>query len=281
MDATVADALSHARALGVARLDAQLLVGHVLRRARPWLLANADARLAPADAEAVRCLIARRAAGEPLAYLVGEREFHGLSLLVTAAVLVPRADTETLVDWALELLAGPLATIDAPRVLDLGTGSGAIALAVKHACPRAEVHASDDSSAALGVARANGLRLGLDVSWHAGSWWDAVVAEAPFDLVLANPPYIAKGDRHLAALRHEPPSALVPLGDRGDGLADIERIVAGGAGRVRAGGWLLLEHGFNQADAVRRCLGHEGWVGARTRQDLANQDRASGARREH
>lgn len=273
---TVREALAQARALGVDRLDAQCLVGHVLKRNRAWVLAHDDDALDGAATGALAALVQRRAAGEPLAYLVGEREFHGLTLEVTPDVLVPRPDTETLVDWAIELLAGELAHLEAPRVIDLGTGSGAIALAVKRACPRAEVHASDLSDAALAVARRNGARLGLAVAWHRGAWWNAAGCQR-FDLALSNPPYVAAGDPHLAALTHEPGSALVPAGDPGNGLADIERIVLGASAHLDPGAWLLLEHGFAQADAVRQCLQHAGFQGARTRADLAGQPRASGA----
>ncbi len=271
--ATIAHALVHARALGVDRLDAQLLLAHQLGRSRAWLLAHDDATLTGADCDALHALLARRVAGEPLAYLVGQREFHGLALRVTRDVLVPRPETETLVDWALELLAG----VDAPRVADLGTGSGAIALALKHAWPGAQVHASDASAAALAVARDNGLRLGISVAWHLGDWWHALGGTDPFDLVVANPPYIAAGDPHLRALRYEPHEALVARGD--NGLADIERIVNGAPGHLNAGAWLLLEHGFDQADAVCEHLRHVGFGSVTTRLDLAGQPRASGGRR--
>lgn len=275
---TVRDALALARTLGVDRLDAQLLVGHALARDRAWVLAHDDAALDAAVASALVERLGRRAGGEPQAYLLGEREFHGLSLRVTSDVLVPRPDTETLVDWAIELLADELADVAAPRVVDLGTGSGAIALAVKRACPRAEVHASDLSPAALAIARQNGQRLGLDVHWHQGSWWDAVRRQR-FDLALSNPPYVAAGDPHLAALTHEPRLALTPAGDAGQGLADIERIVAGASAHLSPTGWLLLEHGFDQAPAVRVALSRGGLAGARTRPDLAGQPRVSGAQR--
>jgi release factor glutamine methyltransferase len=273
---TAGEALAQARALGVDRLDAQCLVAHVLKRTRTWVLAHDDDVLDAAVAASLATLLRRRAGGEPLAYLIGEREFHGLSLQVTPDVLVPRQDTETLVDWAIELLDGELAPLAAPCVIDLGTGSGAIALAVKHARPRAEVHASDLSAAALAVARRNGERLGLRVSWHAGSWWHAAPGRR-FDLALANPPYVALGDPHLAALTHEPGSALVPSGDTGDGLADIERIACGARAHLNPGAWLLIEHGFDQADAVRRCLQRAGLEGACTRADLAGQSRVSAA----
>lgn len=273
---TVRDALALARTLGVERLDAQRVVAHVLGRDRTWVLAHDEAALDPVAVQAVVTRLERRALGEPLAYIVGEREFRGLVLEVTPDVLVPRPDTETLVDWAVELLDGELSGLAAPRVIDLGTGSGAIALAVKLACPRAEVHASDLSAAALAVAQRNGQRLGLTVNWHAGTWWDAVPGQR-FDLVLANPPYVAPGDPHLASLAHEPALALTPVGDAGQGLADIERIVGGAGAHLTPAAWLLLEHGFNQAEAVGDCLIQAGLTGVRTRRDLAGRPRASGA----
>jgi release factor glutamine methyltransferase len=271
---TVGQALAAARAASIERLDAQLLVAHALQQSRAWVIAHEDAALSPADVVRLQALFARRAGGEPLAYIVGEREFHGLRLRVTPDVLVPRSDTETLVDWALALMA----PLRAPRVIDLGTGSGAIALAVKHARPDAEVHATDLSAAALTVARANGQALGLAVTWHHGAWWQAV-PEATFDIALANPPYVAPADPHLQALRHEPSIALTPSDDRGDGLADLARIVAGAAPHVRAGGWLLLEHGADQGAAVRALLLAAGWDGVQTRLDLASQERVTAARR--
>jgi release factor glutamine methyltransferase len=271
---TVGQALAHAWAAGIDRLDAQLLVGHVLRQPRAWVIAHADAALSDGHAADLRTLLARRADGEPLAYLVGEREFHGLRLRVTPDVLVPRPDTETLVDWALALLA----PLRAPRVIDLGTGSGAIALAIKHARPDADVHATDVSAAALAVARDNAQTLGLTVTWHHGAWWQAIAA-APFDVALSNPPYVAPLDPHLRALRHEPMAALTPAGDRGDGLADLERIVAGARPRVRARGWLLLEHGADQGVAVRARLLDAGWHDVQTRADLAGHERVTAARR--
>jgi release factor glutamine methyltransferase len=258
-----------ARESGVDRLDAQLLVAHVLGRPRPWVIAHDDAALGD-KAPVLSALVRRRAGGEPLAYLLGEREFHGLTLRVTPDVLVPRADTETLVDWALALLAD----LRAPRVIDLGTGSGAIALAVKHACPHADVHASDVSEAALAVARGNGRTLGLAVQWHRGSWWQAVPG-GRFELALSNPPYVAPGDPHLAALHHEPALALTPTGDRGDGLADIERIVGGASARLHPGGWLLVEHGAEQGDAARTLFQQAGFSAVQTRPDLAARPRVT------
>jgi release factor glutamine methyltransferase len=268
----VAAALLQARECGVERLDAQLLVAHVLGQTRSWVIAHDDQALAD-KALALSALLRRRADGEPLAYLLGEREFHGLTLRITPDVLVPRADTETLVDWALELLTGQ----PTPRVIDLGTGSGAIALAVKQACPHAQVHASDVSEAALAVARANGRALCLDVQWHHGAWWHAAPA-GRFDLALSNPPYVAPGDPHLAALRHEPAMALTPAGDRGDGLADIERIVSGAAARLFPGAWLLVEHGAEQGNASRALFQRAGFSAVQTRPDLTGRPRATAGR---
>ena len=275
---TVAAALESARGLGIERLDAHLLLGHVLGRSRAWLLAHGDDALSAEHDAAFEALAGRRAAGEPFAYLVGEREVHGLTLSVTEAVLVPRPDTETLVDWALALLEAELHAVPAPALLDLGTGSGAIALALKNACPHARVWAGERSADALAVARSNADRLGLDVRFALGDWWDALsgVADVPaFDLVVSNPPYIAVGDPHLAALTHEPLSALVAADD---GLADIVRIATGARGRLRTGGWLLFEHGWEQATAVHDVMHRAGFGAVQTRADIEGRPRCTGGR---
>lgn len=276
---TPRDALATARAAGVDRLDAQLLLAVALGQPREWLLAHDDEALPDVACARFGTLLARRAAGEPVAYLLGEREFHGLLLQVTPAVLVPRPDTETLVDWALALLAGPLSGEAAPVVADLGTGSGAIALAVRRGCPRARMFASDASAEALAVARANGQRLGLPVQWLHGDWWQpyAQAGVPPLALALANPPYIEAGDPHLPALRHEPLPALVPPG--GDGLAALRAIVAGAKPHLVPGGWLLLEHGHDQADAVASLLRNAGFDDVQHREDLAGHRRCTGGHR--
>ena len=269
------DVLAAARAQGLDRLDAQLLLGHVLGRDRGWLLAHDDEALSATQLGAFEALVSRRQAGEPVAYLLGEKAFHELSLRVDARVLVPRADTEVLVEWALALLRTDLAALERPAVVDLGTGSGAIALAVAHAAPSVIVTATDASVDALAVARANGDRLGLAVEWLSGHWW-APLAGRSFDLALSNPPYIPDGDVHLAALAAEPRGALTP---GPSGLEALREIVDGAAARLRPGGWLLLEHGFDQQDAVRQLLSAAGFEAVETRLDLAGLPRCTGGRR--
>ena len=274
MSLTVARALADARALGLARLDAQLLLAHQLQRSRTWLIAHDEAELSAAQAQAFASDCRSRAAGEPLAYLVGRWTFCGLELQVTPAVLVPRPETELLVEWALQLLAGPLTDLPTPAVLDLGTGSGAIALAVKQSWPQARISASDASGSALAVARANADRLGLDLALAAGDWWQAA-GDQRFDLALSNPPYIAGADPHLAALAHEPRQALTP---GGDGLDAIRCIVAGAAAHLNPVGWLLFEHGHDQDAAVRALLAGAGFDAIATRHDLAGLARCTGGR---
>lgn len=268
---SIAQALRQAQAAGLDRLDAQLLLGHLLQQNRAWLIAHDDQTLPEAMAAAFEDGRRRVADGEPLAYLIGEQAFYGLRLQVTPAVLVPRPDTETLVDWALALL--PTLARPRPRVIDLGTGSGAIALAVAQAHPAADVSATDLSAEALAVARGNAQRLKLTVTLTQGAWWQAVAADARFDLVLCNPPYIAAGDSHLPALRHEPLMALSP---GGDGLDAYRQIITGAADHLAPGGWLLFEHGWDQADAVADLLRQAGFSRIATRCDLAQRPRCTG-----
>jgi release factor glutamine methyltransferase len=270
---TVGAAFELARAHDVARLDAQLLLARVLGCTRAWLLAHDDAVLDAEPALRLRQLIGRRAAGVPLAYVLGEKEFRDLTLHVSPEVLVPRPDTELLVDWAVELLHGPLDTVAHAAIVDLGTGSGAIALAVKHEHPSAAVTAVDVSPGALRLARANAARLGLAVEMLEGSWWQPL-SDRRFHLVLCNPPYIAAGDAHLASLRHEPILALSP---GGDGLGALREVIAGATGHLLPGGWLLLEHGFDQAAAVQELLHGHGLRDVQTRLDLGRQPRCTGA----
>lgn len=270
---TPAQALQQAAAAGVARLDAQLLLLHALGRPatdRAWLVAHDDEAIAGDAAQAFHVFLARRAAGEPLAYLVGYKEFFGLDLQVDARVLVPRPDTETLVEWALEVLTGRAA----PRVVDLGTGSGAIALAIAHRRRDAEVEAIDASADALAVATENARRLDLPVHFVQAHW--LAQARGPYDLVVSNPPYVAAGDAHLQALRHEPREALVA---GADGLDEVREIVHQAPAVLAPGGWLLLEHGWDQAAAVRGLLQAAGFADVGSRRDLAGIERCTGGRR--
>jgi release factor glutamine methyltransferase len=270
--ASVAQALETARQAGLDRTDARVLLGHVLARPRSWLIAHDDAPLAPAQAERFAQLCRQRAEGMPVAYLVGRREFHGLELMVTPAVLVPRPDTETLVDWAISLRErfGP-----SPRVLDLGTGSGAIALAVARAWRDAVVTATDSSTAALAVASDNAGQLGLRIDTLAGDWWQAVAEDQRFELVLSNPPYIAEQDPHLPALRHEPQMALTA---GADGLSALRTIIDGAPQHLAPDGWLLLEHGWDQADAVAGLMRAAGFWAIEHRRDLAGHRRCTAGR---
>ncbi|MGY8903804.1 MAG: peptide chain release factor N(5)-glutamine methyltransferase [Burkholderiales bacterium] len=272
--AKLADVLRVAARLGLEQLDAQWLLLHALGKPpteRAWLAAHAGDAVAPEQASAAaqaQALFTRRAAGEPLAYLVGQQAFYGLDLQVDRRVLIPRADTEVLVQWALDLL--PALGVQ-PRVLDLGTGSGAVALAVQKNCPQAQVTALDASVDALAVAQANAARLDLPVTLLRGDWLAEVGSK--FELILANPPYIASGDAHLAALAHEPMQALVA---GADGLADLRQITAQAPHCLSAGGWLLLEHGFEQAAAVSALLVQHGFTQVQSRCDLAGHGRCSG-----
>ncbi len=273
---TLDQAIRQAQSLGLERLDAQRLLLHAVGRSgseRAWLLAHGDDALR-ADAQTrFESLTQRRALGEPLAYITGFKEFYGLNLAVDARVLDPRADTETLVDWALECMdtwtqAGPAIP---PALIDLGTGSGAIALALKHSRPHWQVHALDYSTDALAVAGANATRLALPVEFHQGAWLQGV--QQTFALIVSNPPYIAAEDAHLAALTHEP---LQALASGADGLDDIRRIVQQARSHLQAGGWLLLEHGYDQAAAVRTLLQEAGFTQVQSRRDLAGIERCSG-----
>lgn len=269
---TVRQTLAVLQQGGLDRLDAQMLLLLALQRSphdRAWLVAH-DGDALPADAAArLAVLVGRRQRGEPMAYLRGDQEFFGLQLQVDRRVLVPRPDTETLVNWALEKVD---AANDAVRVLDLGTGSGAIALAIASQRPRASVSATDASDDALAVARSNAQRLGLPVRFHAGSWLDAVPGQR-FEVIVTNPPYIAEHDPHLAALTHEPLSALTA---GADGLSDIRTIVADAPHALVSGGWLLIEHGFDQAEVVRGLLQAAGFEQVSSRTDLAAIERCSG-----
>jgi release factor glutamine methyltransferase len=256
---------------GIERLDAQLLMLHALGRAqhdRAWLITHDDEALSEPAALTFQSLCKRRLNGEPLAYIVGSKPFFGLDLQVDNRVLVPRPDTETLVEWAL--------TFDTAnsmlKVLDMGTGSGAIALALKSVRPDWQVTALDASADALAVAQSNAKRLNLNINFLQSSWFDAL-KDSKFNIIVNNPPYIVEGDWHMAALAHEPKQALT---SGVDGLDDIRQIVHQAPEFLTSGGWLLLEHGFDQAAAVRDLLAQRGFKQVQSRQDLAGIERCTG-----
>ncbi len=264
-------ALQHARSLDIEPLDSQTLLLHVMQRPlhdRAWLLLNDALELSVEQLMQFQQGLARLLDDEPLAYVTGWQAFHGLELQITTDVLVPRADTETLVNWALAL------GLPQARVLDMGTGSGAIALALKHQRPDWSVYAVDQSVQALAVAQANARRLQLDVLMKQSDWFSHV--QGRFDLIVSNPPYIAQGDPHLPGLVHEPQTALV---SGPQGLDDLQTIISKATDYLNPQAWLLLEHGFDQAPAVRDILQQHGFTEVQSRNDLAGIARCSGGKR--
>ncbi len=267
---TLAQAISHLQSQGLDLTDSRLLLLHALgkpRTGRAWLLAHDTDLIKEQTLTTLEQLTTRRLAGEPVAYIVGHQEFFGLTLHVNSDVLVPRPDTETLVDWTLDVVA-PTPTA---RMVDLGTGSGAIALALKATRPSLQVEAVDYSDAALAVAQANAQRLGLAVAFSQGSWLSGT--QGLFQAIVSNPPYIRENDEHLPALCFEPRQALTA---GTDGLDDIRTIIEQARSRLHAGGWLLLEHGYDQATDVRVLLEAAGFSSVQSRQDLAGIERCSG-----
>ena len=256
-----------------AALEADLLLSHVLNVGRAWLFANRDQRVLPSKQRLFTDLVARRLAGEPIAYLVGEREFWSLPIQVTPDVLIPRPETELLVETALAFI--PVGA--AWRVADLGTGSGAIALAIACERPSCEVHATELSEAALAVAARNVEAIAPGrVRLHRGSWLEPL--QGRFRVIVANPPYVAAADPHLAAgdCRFEPSAALTP---GPDGLAAIRRIAQDALPCLEPGGLLAFEHGYDQATAVRAVLEELGYEEIETRHDLEGRDRVTCGRK--
>ena len=269
----VRDALAAATQRLGERIDAELLLLHVVQQPRSWLFTHADDLLQMDVQRAYDALLGRRETGEPVAYITGRRGFWTLDLEVTPATLIPRPETELLVELALQRLPPDFSG----SVADLGTGSGAIALALARERPQAQVIATDTSVAALEVARRNAQRHAIgNVSFTHGDWL-APLAGQRFGLIVSNPPYIEAADPHLACgdLRFEPVSALA---SGNDGLEDIRRIVGGARSHLDPGGWLLFEHGWNQGDAARALLRDGGYAEVFTAQDLEQRDRASGGR---
>jgi release factor glutamine methyltransferase len=260
---TIQEALNSS---GVEPREARLLLAHITGFSAASVLAYPERSLPSEHGNRFAELCARRRAGEPVAYLLGEKEFYGLRLAVNPAVLIPRPETELLVELALQR--------EFSSVLDLGTGSGAIALAIKRQRPAARVVAVDASAAALVVAKRNGTALGLEVDWRHGRWFEPVAGER-FDLIVANPPYVAAGDPHLADLRFEPASALVA---GADGLDAMREIIPAARPHLHPGGWLLVEHGLGQDGAVRSLMRTCGLEDVQAWPDLAGIGRVTGGR---
>lgn len=255
----------------VDQLEARMLIGHVTQLTRVQLITQSGRTLSAVEAEQLNTLLQRRVAGEPMAYLLGEREFFGLTFQVDPAVLIPRPDTELLVELALQYLP------QHGRVLDMGTGSGAIAIAIAHTRRDARVTALDVSASALLVAQSNAKNNQVDVEFLRSDWF-AAIAEQQFDLIVSNPPYIVADDRHLSEgdLRFEPIDALT---DHSDGLSALRIISYQAADYLSDDGWLLMEHGYDQAEAVRNLLRRDGFTEVQSWCDLANIERVSGGKK--
>ena len=268
---TIATALAEAQQ-AIGRLEARVLLRHVLRCDEAYLIAHGDDDLPAAQAADFGRLIARRAGGEPVAYLTGSRDFYGREFVVTPAVLIPRPDTELLIELALQRLPA-----NGGQVLDLGTGSGCIGVTIAAERPQAQVTLVDASANALDDARVNAHRHAVANTALLCSDWFATLGDARYDLIVSNPPYIAAGDAHLQQgdLRFEPQSALAA---GADGLDDIRRIVAEAPSHLLSGGWLLCEHGHDQADACTELLQQAGFKEVFSARDLAGIRRVSGGR---
>lgn len=267
---TLGEALAFARAK-IDRLDARLLLEHATGCTHADLLARPETPVIGPAYEQFAEWVVRRAAGQPLAYLVGEAEFRGRVFQVSPAVLIPRPETEVLIELALDKMRA----LAAPKVVDLGTGSGIVAISLALECPPASIATVDLSQEAIAVARNNAGRLGAKVDFFQGDWFVPLAGQR-FDLIVSNPPYVAAGDPHLAlnGLPHEPQMALT---DGADGLDCIRRIVADAPLHLNSGGWLLVEHGYDQGEACRNLLTAAGFKSASTFPDLAGIDRVSGA----
>ncbi|QNB09309.1 peptide chain release factor N(5)-glutamine methyltransferase [Herbaspirillum frisingense] len=252
-------------------LENRILLCHALRLTRVQLITQSERRLDQAESDALKALFARRLRGEPIAYIVGLREFYGLDFRVTPDVLIPRPDTELLVELAMERLP------TGGALLDMGTGSGAIAVSIAHSRPDAVVTALDASAAALAIARENAAAHQARVTLLESDWYGALAKDQRFAVIASNPPYIVDGDVHLSQgdLRFEPVDALT---DHGDGLSDLRTIIDGAPAHLLPQGWLLMEHGYDQAAAVRALLAGTGFTDVQSWRDLAGIERVSGGR---
>ena len=275
---SIREAQQQARQLHVLpALEVRMLLEHVLQKSHAWLVAHDDEVLTPTQTETFQQRCAQRASGEPLAYLIGWREFYGRRFQVTPDVLIPRPETELLVSVALEKVTALNGLKRPAHVIDLGTGSGAIAITLAlETRAKIAITATDISPAALDIATANAARLEAKVNFIQSDWWQAVPQRA-FDLILSNPPYIRAGDSHLTQgdLRFEPSHALT---DHADGLSAYRTLCAGLTTYLAPGGWVLFEHGYDQAPAVQDLLRAQGLQAVQTWPDLAGIPRVTGGR---
>jgi release factor glutamine methyltransferase len=252
--------------------EARALLAHVLGITRERLIAHPETCVAPEAARRFDALAQRRRGGEPMAYLLGEQEFYGRRFIVSPAVLIPRPDTETLIDVALSCLR----EMRQPRVLELGTGSGCIAITLKLECPEATITTTDVSVEALAVAGANARALGAAIDFRAGHWFEAVGTPVRYDLIVSNPPYVAAGDPHLGALTYEPSMALT---DGADGLRCLAEIIDTASSHLNHAGWLVVEHGYDQAAAVGNLAREAAMRDVEAFRDAAGHARVTRARR--
>ena len=254
----------------VGRLEACILASAAVARPKEYLIVHDDVELTDEQEALLESLLKRRTAGEPIAYILGRQEFFGRMFEVNSFTLIPRPDTELIVEKAIEAARG-----DSIRILDLGTGSGCIAATIKCELPDAEVWATDFSEGALETARRNAAALGVQVEFRLGSWFDALAEDdAVFDMIVSNPPYIESSDPHLENLTYEPISALT---DGADGMQDLARIIEGAPARLKRGGRLLLEHGWDQGARTRALFAAELWSSIETLKDYAGNDRVTTA----
>ena len=254
----------------IGRFEAMILLAHILGKPKEYLIAHDDEELPDTTLMTFDVYVSMRLDGVPIAYLTGRQEFFGRYFTVDHNVLIPRPDTEVLIEQA--LIVAP----EKPEILDIGTGSGCIAITLAKECPGALVTATDISEAALSVARSNAEALDAKVEFRKGSWWEAVPEVARYDLIVSNPPYIRNDDEHLPALRHEPQGALT---DGGTGLSCLEEIAAHAMNHLRHGGWLLVEHGWDQGHDVAALFRSAGLAAVRTVRDYGGNDRVTMGRK--
>ena len=254
----------------IGRFEAGILLSHILDKPKEYLIAHDEEELSDQAVMTFDLYVSMRIDGMPVPYLTGRQEFFGRYFEVDSSVLIPRPDTEVLIEQA--LIVAP----DRPLILDMGTGSGCIAVTLAKECPGARVTATDVSPEALEIASRNAASLGAEVEFRQGSWWETVGEQESFDIIVSNPPYIRSDDEHLPALQYEPQSALT---DGGDGLSCLREITAHAMAHLRQGGWLLVEHGWDQGPEVAELFRAAGLAAVRTVRDYGGNDRVTMGRR--